>query len=349
MQGIIEGIPSTIEYLCADAGGAAALSIMVRRDSAPINSPSRRAAHLQFAKWRCGQLQKEGARCARATSGAYSIPIASALPRAPLARRAAPRRQPLPGKDRRRPHRVAPQLPALLFARHRAAAAGAVEPLRLPAPRRRQRLLGPPRGAAHARRRDSQAAVAVRRVVLPAAPAGHPLRALLVDRRQRRRCARAVRRAARAARRRRAGRRLAAAARNFTAAFLAPERALLRFRAAPPLRIAQRFTPRRHPLAVPFDAAEAPRSASNATARMIGCPPGDAKCCRRHQGVPEPNKLGFQSASGESGRAATAPTARRGATRASPAQCSPGRRAALCARTRRRRRCRRAAARAATP
>ena len=77
--------------------------------------------------------------------------------------------------------------------------------------------------------------------------------------------------------------RLAAAARNFTAAYLAPER--VRYYVAALLRryaSLQRFTPRRHPLAVPFDAAEAPRGASNATARMVGCPPGDAKCCRRH-------------------------------------------------------------------
>ena len=78
--------------------------------------------------------------------------------------------------------------------------------------------------------------------------------------------------------------RLAAAARNFTAAYLAPER--VRYYVAALLRryaSLQRFTPRRHPLAVPFDAAEAPRSANQtATARMVGCPPGDAKCCRRH-------------------------------------------------------------------
>ena len=147
--------------------------------------------------------------------------------------------------------------------------------------------------------------------------------------------------------------RLAAAARNFTAAYLAPER--VRYYVAALLRryaSLQRFTPRRHPLAVPFDAAEAPRSASNATARLVGCPPGDAKCCRRHPRRAvylDQKKLGFRATSGESGRAATAPTARRGATRASPARCSPGRRAALCARTRRRRCCRRAAARAATP
>ena len=93
-----------------------------------------RSARRQRALWRgsCNSLCDEGGRLRLAEDRALSP------------RRAAPRRQPLPGKTDVG-LAASPTTAALLFASP--TAAGAVEPLRLPAPRRRQRLLGPPRGA----------------------------------------------------------------------------------------------------------------------------------------------------------------------------------------------------------